>query len=375
MNDKLNLEDLRTEYFQRLEASVPQRAKGIPYGKISGPLGLTLMALGFFVCPFVFGMLWPTFYANATEKLYVYTIMAVMMFTFLLLPERYYHEDHRTKRWAKKHYPQIYRLIYRFKERAKRDRMVVGPPLLHIEGKGYFFGLYARQRLWEQVATITGFFVLDEQGQLVEDEELFVKAFLTYNYMVIGSVSGQNTDAMERLYFKENVNIYVPRAEKVLKKLRGYFDENGWAYEYNMLLDLLPGLYAAGRDVMHFQEGREKYRQAMGYSFGYEFYYEDAVQEMEMRQAFCKYMLAAHFATLNNARVLSARLIQQIEQDGGGWQKPIALKALKKVWDFGFRTSIFIDQMAQQGIPSEENRRLFREKTAYVKTVMEKVRK
>jgi hypothetical protein len=96
---------------------------------------------------------------------------------------------------------------------------------------------------------------------------------------------------------------------------------------------------------------------------------------MEMRQAFCKYMLAAHFVTLNNVRVLSARLIQKIEQDGSGWQKPIALKALKKVWDFGFRTSMFIDQMAQQGIPSEEDRRLFREKTAYVKTVMEKVRK
>jgi hypothetical protein len=45
MNDKLNLEDLRTEYFQRLEASVPQRAKGIPYGKIIGPFELLYFPL------------------------------------------------------------------------------------------------------------------------------------------------------------------------------------------------------------------------------------------------------------------------------------------------------------------------------------------
>lgn len=366
--DEIKIEELRQNYLQCLEASLPQRAKGVPYLKIASPfLMIWLFSMLFILPPLGIIFRWELLYEH--EGLF-FLIFFPITYLFFYGPEYYYHQIKRNKRWAKKHYPHIYKQIYSFKEKTKKDRMIIGPPLLKVEGQGYFFGLYARQAWWEQQATLTGFFVLTEEGQLVESEEIFTKVFLTYNYSLIGAVSGQGS-ANERFVLKENMKVYVPRAEKILKKLKGYFEENNVLYNLEKLLEYIPGLYSAAQDALFFFDGREKYRKSMGYSFGHEFFYEDAVQEMDMRQAFCKYMLAAHYVTLNNVRVFSARLIDQIQQDIGGWQKPIVLKSLKKIWELAFTLSTLIDRMAQQGIPSEDDRKLFREKTAYVKTVKE----
>jgi len=192
-----------------------------------------------------------------------------------------------------------------------------------------------------------------------------VKAFLTYNFGLIGAVSGQNTAIGERWSLTENINIYIPRSEKALKMMRNYFENNGCLYDWQGLQDCMPGLHTAAKDALTIYDSRENFRKSIGYSFGYEYLYEDAVQELNMRHAFCKYMIAAHFVTIDNVRVLSARLHENIKNNGGLPQRPIAMKAVKQIWTFAFTLSTLIQRMEQQGIPSEDDRKLFLEKTAY----------
>ncbi|MCG2784476.1 MAG: hypothetical protein L6461_05175 [Anaerolineae bacterium] len=369
MNRENNLEELRKEYFQFLEKQLPLRARGVPYQKISTPTGLTLLVLVLFIIPFavlVFG--WGPYLLE--NPLVHAIILAVVVFGFVKIPPYFYHEEKRNRRWARKNHPHIYKTIYRFGERNKKDKMVVGVRLLRINEKIYFLGPYVRQRWWENIATLTGFVLLNEQGEVVEDEELFTKAFLTYNYGIIGAVTGQNIAMGEVHTLKESLNIYVPRSEKVLKMQRSYFEHNGDLHEWQSLVDYLPNLYEAARDALTIYDGREKFRKSMGYSFGYEYHYEDAVEELEMRQAFFKYMLAAHYKTINNTRVHAARLYENTKQHGGPLQKPIATNALKTVWQFAFKLEVVLDKMSQEGIPSDEDKQLYREKTAQAKAVL-----
>jgi len=300
----------------------------------------------------------------------LFILLAGMYFVLVISPGYFYDNKRRTRRWAKKHYPHIYKLIYRFKEKEKKDRMVVGPCLLKVEGQGYFLGPYARQLPGEKLATITGFVLLTEKGELADDEGLFAKALLTHNYSIIGAVSGQDIASAERQALRESSRIYAPRSEKVLKILKNYFDQCGYLYEWQTLLEYLPDLFAAAKDAFTIYDGREKFRKAMGYSFGYEFRYDDAVQEMEMRQAFSKYMLAAHFKTINNVRVLTANLRDNLKNNGGMVQRLVAMNALKTIWNLAFMLSNLIDKMAVEGNSSEDVKRLFREKTAYAKQLL-----
>jgi len=89
-----------------------------------------------------------------------------------------------------------------------------------------------------------------------------------------------------------------------------------------------------------------------------------------MRQAFSKYMLAAHFKTINNVRVLTANLRDNLKNNGGMVQRLVAMNALKTIWNLAFMLSILIDKMAVEGNPSEDTKRLFREKTAYAKQLL-----
>lgn len=370
MQNEINLHEVREEYFKHLENQPPQRAKDVPYQKIIGPSGLLWLLLGLFVCPFIgiaFG--WAPYLINTHP--FVFVLLGAMTFILLLLPEYFYHNIKRTKRWAKKHHPHIYKTIYRFQEKEKMDRMVVGPCLLKVEGKNYFLGPYVRQLWNEKQATITGYILLNDQGKLVDDELLFQKAFLTYAYSMIGAISGQNTEIGEIWTLTENTRTYIPRAEKKLRNARKFFEQINHSADLEILLGYMPDLYEAAKDALTIYKGREKFRKAMGYSFGYEYLYEDALEEQKMREAFGKYMLIAHFKTLNNVRVLAARLRENPRNSNAMVKNSTATRSLEAIWNFAFMLSNLIEKMSKEGIPQENDIKLFREKIAHAKTAKE----
>jgi hypothetical protein len=365
-NEEMSIEKLHDEYFQLLGRQIPQRVKGIPYQKIIGPSGLTWLFLTFFVCPFITVIFRLDIVEDNMILLVVYVVFTCF---FLLLPGMICDEGKRTARHAKRYYPHIYKKNSSLAERRKGEAMVPGLPVLNVEGNSYYLSYYVIQHKWKRNPNpeITGYVVANNDGEWLIDEEIFTKAFLTYNFGLIGAVSGQNIAITERLYLAENIKIYLPRSEKVLKMQRTYFKGSGHLNTWQALLDLLPGIYAAGKDGLTIFDGRERFRKSIGYSFGYEFLYEDAVQEQQMRQVFCKYMLAAHFKTIDSVRVLAAHLHEDVKNQSGFGKKQIAMKALKQIWNFAFTLSTLIQRMSEQGTPSARDRKLFVDKTFYAR--------
>ena len=62
--------------------------------------------------------------------------------------------------------------------------MVVGPSLLTIDGYGYFLRPYVSQKIWDKKTTLTGYILLSQNGELIDDDEMFKKAFLTFNSQI-----------------------------------------------------------------------------------------------------------------------------------------------------------------------------------------------
>ena len=360
MKSEYNIEELKRNFLQYFENELPQRAKGISYQRIIGVTVISFMILTFFVCL--------PFYMIMTKN-FLYLLGVLMVTLFFILPEYFYHEIKRSKRWVKRNYPKIYEKIYTYSEREKKDRMVVNPCLLIIEGEEVFFGTYSHQGVRDSKSTLTGYVLLSIDGELIEDEELFKKAFLTYNYSIIGAVSGQTVANKEWYFISENVKRKMRRAEKIIRAQQKFFELSSCKYDWNHLLVSIPDLIEAGKAALAIYDAREKFRKSMGYSFGYAYQYEDAVLEYEMRQAYCKYMYAEHYKTINNTRVYAAHIIKQIEHESRSIKKRFILKTVKKIWTFAFTLSNLLEKMAQQGIPSGDDISLFHQKTCFAKSV------
>jgi hypothetical protein len=363
---ELNVDELRSNYQQLLNRQVPERARGASYGRISGPFGLAFLFLVFFVCPVLV-----IFFRQAENRLLIVGVSVLMSFLFLVLPFQYYDRATRTVGYVKKHFPQIYKKFQAIRDRRTGEVMNPSMPILKIDGKICFMGYYAVQQPVGRVVNvqITGYAMTDEQGEWLADEELFKKVFLTYDFGLLGAVSGQDTSALDRMQLSEGLNIYVPRAERSLKKHRNYFEANHMLENWQQVLDRLPALYAATREALTVLDGLEKYRKSIGYSFGREYLYEDALEAQKMRQAFAKYMLAAYYQDIDAVRVYAARAHEELKNVNRSIARWAAMNAMRRIWSFGLLLSNFIQRMAENGVPSEEDLKAFRNKTAYAKSL------
>jgi hypothetical protein len=215
MSSEYNIEELKRDFTQYFEKELPQRAKGIPYQRILGVTGISYMILTFFAClpiSILFGVS-----DVLVSKKYVYLVFGLMAILLFYVPEYFYHEIKRSKRWVKRNYPKVYKKINKYSEKEKKDRMVVNPSLLRIEGKDLFFGTYSHQGVGDATSVLTGFVMLTKDCQLIEDEELFKKAFLTYNYSIIGAISGQAVASKECSFIADAIKNKITRAEKIIR--------------------------------------------------------------------------------------------------------------------------------------------------------------
>jgi hypothetical protein len=359
---ELHPEERRSEYYQLLNRELPLRAKGVPYGRISGPLALLMLFAGLFVVPF-----FALFFKLSEYKIFV--VLAIMVVFLLLLPREYYSDAKRSVRYVKKNFPFIYKRFQKITQRDMGEVMTPSMPILKIEGEAYFMGYYVLHQKQGNTlsARITGYALSNGQGQWVEDEELFAKAFLTYDFSLLGSITSQNISATEQRELKEVINIYTPRSEKLLIRQRKVFEKSNLLSNWQEVINRLPALYVAGREALTVFDALEKYRRSIGYSFGREYLYEDAMEALKMRQAFSKYMVAAHHQTIDAVRIYSARSCEELMGVNQFIGKQTIMKSMKQIWSFGVVLSNLIQRMAENGIPSEDDLKAFREKTSYAK--------
>lgn len=276
-------EEYYLEFRRLIHHSVQKRAKGISYNRIAfWNINLFLLVAGlssFFMIPL-------------REKSYfLFLVAAYILAVFIVnVPEYFYHQEKRRGRYLRKHYPAVYRAIPRLKEKGEHTSFDAPP--LHIDGKTYFLvTYYFRQPWWERRlwVQLSGWAVLDEQGNVIQDAELFAKAFLTMGYADFGAVETQKRKEGERRELRFALKKYLPRLERFFRK-RERFEKHGMMEAWNYVTQAFPSLYQMVKDALEFYDVNDKIMEAIGYSFGYEFWYEDAVHAEKIYRAFGQYM-------------------------------------------------------------------------------------
>jgi hypothetical protein len=349
------IEELRANYYRLIDQILPKRAKGIPFTRILGP---SLLMWVFSYLTFIF-----IFYSIGIGLLFL--VGVVFTWFFWSLPAEFYDDRKRTYRHAKRYYPAVLRTLAGLREQDNKNPDL---PVLKIAGNKYFLIPFIYQHWWDPKpnAKFTGWILLDDLGKIIANDDLFEKAFLTYHYESLGAFTTQQLDGESRV-LSNDLRYQLPQAKIFLHSQRAYFDQSGQLQDWQSLMDRIPILHEAGKDALSIYKGRENFRRAMGYSFGLEFDYEDALLEEQMNRAFSRYMLKAYGEQLDALRTSLTRLIQSVENQNGSGGKRLRLDSLNQTQKTTLAISNLIVRMQQKGIPSQDDWVLYRAKLALAK--------
>lgn len=287
------------EYYQEFLAlkdmPIPQRARGFKLTRI------VFWQLNLFIVVIVLAFPVLKWARSISEVLFLAFGLAIGWLVWLL-PEQFFYEEYRRKRHLKRKYPQVHRAVLRL--RNKGESILWDIPPLYIEGKPYFLVSYFfRQRWWERRpwVRLTGWMLFDAAGNPVQDAQLFAKAFVTMAYADEGAIATQDRSEQLIIELRFALKKYLPRAERLLKRKEEFLRSEGLAYEWQELMKRFPLFYEAVKDSVTFYDVRIKFAKAVGYSFGYEFYYEDAVHMEKVYRAYGEYMRLRYLQDLITA--------------------------------------------------------------------------
>ncbi len=321
------------EEFHRLSAlPVPQRAKGIRFNRIGFWSINAFLVIAGLIAPLAWRL------RDLSSALYLLAAGIVGWFVWGL-PEHFYHEAKRRKRYLRRHYPKVYKAISALREKGEATSFDAPP--LHIEGKTYFLVSYFFRQPWWQIrpwVKLRGWVVFDEQGRVVQDAAVFAKAFITMAYANIGAVEVQKRQAGELGELRFALRKYLPRAERLFQRRRRWFEDNGLGYQWMEITSRFLLFYQAVKDAMAFYPVNDKFLEAIGYSFGYEFWYEDAVHMEKVRRAFGEYMRLSYKEELMTA-LLRLEEIWKALPRRRSWTKYVLDmfgRLLKQVWQLTY---------------------------------------
>ena len=330
------------EEFHRLkEQPVRQRAKGISFHRVGW------WTINAFWISIIVNAPWLIFLRRRSYALFLLAAYVVGWFVFGL-PEHFYHQEKRRKRYLRKHYPAVYRAIASLRQPG--ETVLYNIPPLHIDGRLYFLVSYFIRQPWWQIkpwVRLRGWIVFDEQGRVVQDMMVFAKAFITMGYANIGAVEVQKRQEEELIELRFALRKYLPRAEKMFRKRERFFEEHGAMYQREYILQRFPLFYEAVRDAMQFYDVVAQFRKAMGYSFGYEFWYEEGVHAERVHRAFGEYMRLTYKEEITNALLRLEEIWKELPRRKSLTKYILDMfwRTLKQVWDL-------INYTLNTGIPT-----------------------
>jgi len=319
--------------FRRLSAlPVPKRARGIRFNRVGfWSINAFLVAIGVSA---------PLLLQVRARSSFLFLLAGYVVVWFVWgLPEYFYHEAKRRKRYLRRHYPRVYKAILALREQGEKTSFNV--PVLHIEGNTYFLVSYFFRQPWWQIrpwVKLRGWVVFDEQGRVIQDAAVFAKAFITMAYADIGAVEVQKRQTGELGELRFALRKYLPRAERLFQRRRRWFEENGLGYQWMEITSRFPLFYQAVKDAMAFYPVNDKFLEAIGYSFGYEFWYEDAVHMEKVRRAFGEYMRLRYKEELMTALLKLEEIWKALSQRRS-WTKYVLDmlgRSLKQVWQLTY---------------------------------------
>jgi len=362
-------EELKREYHKRLEETWIRRRKGLSHDAI--------LALGMIYVLFVLIGGVPFLYALAKiginvsgEKYSVGYFLAavygaVFLGAYLLFLSRI-NINKRTNHNTFSIYPKVARAG---KELADQDRMEVIRdflPLLMVEDRKIFYLAFIISK--EDFVEPTGIVIVNEEGRLLENDAWLEKATLTVGMGIKCGHLVQMNEMNKRRPMNNVINHLVPNAFRVLRRQGKAFRQHGAELLWKNILEEEEMLPTALRESSSIQEGEKAYRKAMGYAFALEFRYEDAEKLRALYLSYIRYMNAAFRQRIIALTANAEHLIQIIQSDPEWSNKDVILRALAILATAGPNGVLsWVWQREIEGMVTDDERRVFHEKTAYAR--------
>ena len=346
---------LKEEYERLLNQPIPRRAKGISYGYLMFFFLAPAMCIGATLIGYIYIK-----YQNDLLTIFLIVVASLCLSTFT---EQFLNLPRRTARNSFRIYPQLKKAKASLNEPG--SRFLPNVPILKIDGVPLFILRYGVSNWWPTThpkGELKGIAFLNQKGQFIENEELFKKAFMTMALTDICVQRAQQNFTQVRTYSTQALQKTLPRVEKILRRGAKTFEENNVGYAYQQMMDQLPSLYEAMKTGISIHDGEDKWRRALGWSFGLEFLYEDALEHEKMYQAYAALMSKAYGTQLVDISRRAVELLPTVRENNRWKNRQNVIWALRQLDAMPRAVQTWIFTFTVQGKPSPKDWELYRRK-------------
>ena len=341
------IETARSEFDRILAKPWKKRGKGIPNDWIEA--FFLLLGCGIGLTLYLY---WQNAFGKVSS-LHSLISIGIMYGLGYWLPTKIVDAKIITSRYTFRHYPRIRKVIRAFRESGEKFRKDL--PVLIVDGRKYFLVNYHYPRDMKTYGyqKRIGIVMLNESMQVVDNRDLFEKAFLTENFSYTVAPEERTKDYR---YTRDKYKITkaLKKSEKIIAKHKERFEEQAVGSIWKKFMDRFEILYPASDDVSTIiSEVNEKIRKAQGYSFAKEFLYEDALQMKENHKAFVTYMTRAYKKSLIEIDAYRGMLTGSLAAEGKRKDKK-SLLALKKIGIIVEGIFMIVNRFSEEGIVQGE---------------------
>ena len=262
----------------------------------------------------------------------------------------------------------VWDAIKRLADRERGELHIEFMPELNVEGRTLFVASY-RHRLDRQRLIPIATLLFDDTGRVIENDELFEKAYTTYNFGLFTTAKGQTMlDEWQRKN-RKLLKRKLPEVKRTIERSQARFEAVGAGDHSKRVIDGLGGFEAALREVDRFLEARQGYIKAVGYGHHPVFLYEDADRFERLSVAFAKKLGSEYGQRLQELSLTGEFLLGEFERHPGGWRNRKQLeRALKLLAGSRLAIQKWIDDFGNEARVPEPSWKNYHEKLRAVRS-------
>jgi len=274
----------------------------------------------------------------------------------------------RSVRYSRRKHRVVWDAIKRLADRERGELHIEFMPELNVEGRTLFVASY-RHRLDRQRLIPIATLLLDDTGRVIENDELFEKAYTTYNFGLFTTAKGQTMlDEWQRKN-RKLLKRKLPEVKRTIERSQARFEAVGAGDHSKRVIDGLGGFEAALREVDRFLEARQGYIKAVGYGHHPVFLYEDADRFERLSVAFAKKLGSEYGQRLQELSLTGEFLLGEFERHPGGWRNRKQLeRALKLLAGSRLAIQKWIDDFGNEARVPEPSWKNYHEKLRAVRS-------
>ena len=274
----------------------------------------------------------------------------------------------RSVRYSRRKHRVVWDAIKRLADGERGELHIEFMPELTVEDRTLFVASY-RHRLDRQRLIPIATLLFDDTGRVIENDELFEKAYTTYNFGLFTTGKAQGMLDEWQRQNRKFLRRRLPKVNSAIERNRSRFVEVEVMTHVQQALEGLADFEEAMREVDRFLEARQGYVKAVGYGHHPVFLYEDADRFERLSVGFAKKLDSEYGQKLQELSLTGEFLLREFERHPGGWRNRKQLeRALKLLAGSRFAIQKWIDDFGNEARVPEPSWKNYHEKLRAVRS-------